>query len=149
MAREGSKISGSLGGGAGTTGDGALGQTVGIVGGGRAPTTFVDYIDLADTSKGFTKWYKVPLGKSLVSVTIEVTSGEVWSSGTLVDMQWGLKVTDADDSFAVTYSPAVQFTSTKTSIPAISTMGRGWVRVKTTTATSGDDPAAKVILGFF
>ncbi len=110
---------------------------------------FVDYISLTDTTQGTTNWYRVPVGKSLVSVTIEVTSGKVWTSGTLVDMQWGLKVTDADDCFAVTYSPAVQFTSTKTSIPSIAATGRGWVRLKTTTATSGDDPGAKVILGFF
>ena len=114
---------------------------------GKGP--FVDKISLTDTNQGYTEWYQVPVGRSLVSVTIEVTSGKLWTSGTIVDMQWGLRVTDADDCFAVTYSPTVQFTSTQTSRSSISAIGRGWVRLKTTTATSGDDPGAKVILEFF
>ena len=110
---------------------------------------FVDQISLTDTNTGVTDWYKVPAGRSLVSVSIEVTSGQAWTSGTIIDMQWGLKVTDADDCFAVTYNPTVQFTSSINSRPAIAALGRGYVRLKTTTATSGDDPGAKVILEFF
>lgn len=110
---------------------------------------FVDYISLTDASQGVTDWYKVPPSRSFVSVTIEITSGETWTSGTIVEPQWGLKVTDADDCFAVTYVPAVQFTSTVNSLAEIRASGRSYIRLKTTTATSGDDPGAKVILEFF
>ncbi len=113
------------------------------------PTAIVDCIDLTDTTQGYTNWVRVPRGKTLFSVTIEVTSGHTWSSGTIVEPQWALIPTDIDHGFAVTYDPAIQLTSAQQSRPGIAALARGWVRLKTTAATSGDDPAAKTIIDFF
>ena len=109
----------------------------------------VRYIDLADVVQGYTAWAEVPPGKAVFSASIEITSGKSWTSGTIVEPQWALIPTSADHGFAVTYIPSIQFTSTVQSRPGISCRDRGWVRLITTTATSGDDPAAKVIIAFF
>ena len=111
-------------------------------------TAIVDQIDLTDATSGSTEWHRVPLGKHLVSISIEKGSTFTWASA-VADMQWGLKVTDSDDCFAVTYSPVVQFTTSLNSQRAIAVNASGYIRVKTSTAESGADPAAKMILDFF
>ena len=111
-------------------------------------SAIVDYIDLTDASQGYTSWQQVPRGKALVSVAIEPTAGQTWSSA-IVSMQWALIPTDADHGFAVTYDPAVDFTATTRSRPAVQAFARGWVRQRTTVAESGSDPAAKVVSRFF
>lgn len=115
---------------------------------GRSTSSTRDHLDLTDAVNGHTRWYRVPPGKSLVSVSIQITDGQVWQTA-VVDMQWALKATDADDCFAVTYSPAVQFTTSVNSRAAIGVTGSGYIRLKTTKAGNGDDPKAKVILDFF
>ena len=115
---------------------------------GRAASTEVDSIDLTDATNGATRWRRVPLGKHLVSISIRKGSSFSWASA-VADMQWSLMPVDADHAFAVTYSPAVQFTTSVNSKRSIGVNSAGYIRVKTSTAEDGGDPNATVLMGFF
>lgn len=113
----------------------------------RPDLVIVDKIDLTSASNGYTEWHRVPVSRNLVSISIEKGTNFTWASA-VADMQWALKATDIDDCFAVTFSPAIQFTTSANSRASIPVRGAGYIRIKTTTAESVGDPAAKVLIAF-
>ncbi len=111
-----------------------------------AHTPMIDYIDL--TREGdVTSWFEVPFTRNKMSVDIVLSSGASWSTAK-VQPQWALMAHDTLHENAVTFKPTVTFDTDTSAHPSISVTGKPHVRLRTTTAASGADEAAKVIVGF-
>lgn len=113
---------------------------------GGVSTSVVEQIDLTDEGD-VTKWFKVPPGRNKMSVDIVITSGASWSTAK-VQPQWTLMAHDTAHENAVTFKPTVTFDTDTSAHPSISVTGKPDVRLRTTTAASGADEAAKVIVRF-